>query len=144
MDRHLQNVLHIRKSNAYNIQEYTKSYFFVSLQICPNGFVSFTDANMQNWPFTIGTLNTQKDATFIAPYWSRIDLPAFTSGDSKVRYNGYHKDFNHNANVFNKVNQDVRTFKGDNRFEATWVSVVTWENVEPFDAGSFGGVSIYI
>jgi hypothetical protein len=97
---------------------------------------------MQNWPFTVGTLNTQRDATFIAPYWSRVNLPGFTSGDSKVRYNGYHKDFNNNANVFNKVNQDVRTFKGDNSFEATWASVITWENVQPFDTGTFGGVSI--
>jgi hypothetical protein len=95
---------------------------------------------MQNWPFTIGTLNTQKKSSFIAPYWSRVNLPAFSSGESKVRYNGYHKDFNNNANVFNKVNQDVRTFKGDGSFEATWVSVITWEDVQPFDAGSFGGV----
>lgn len=117
---------------------------FVSYQICPNGFVSLSDPNMQNWPFTIGTLSTQRDSTFIAPYWSRVNLPAFTSGDSRVRYNDYHKDFNYNANVFNKVNQDVRTFKESNSFEATWVSVITWEDVQPFDAGSFGGVSITI
>ncbi|CAB4007771.1 mucin, partial, partial [Paramuricea clavata] len=112
---------------------------FTKMFICPNGLISFTDPNMQNWPFTLGTLSTQRDSTFIAPYWSRVNLPGFTSGDSKVRYNGYHKDFNNNANVFNKVNQDVRTFKGDNSFEATWVSVITWENVQPFDTGTFGG-----
>ena len=95
---------------------------------------------MQNWPYTIGTLNSQRDATFLAPYWSRVNLPGFTSGTSKVRYEGYHKDFNYDANVFDKINQDVRTFKGDASFEAKWASVITWENVQPFDAGSFGGV----
>ena len=95
---------------------------------------------MQNWPFAIGTLSTQRDASFLAPYWSRVNLPGFTGGTSKVRYNGYHKDFNYDANVFDKTSQDVRSFKGDDSFEVTWASVITWENVQPFDAGSFGGV----
>ena len=95
---------------------------------------------MQNWPFTIGTLSTQRSASFFAPYWSRVDLPSFASGNSRVHYRGYHKDFTEETDVFDKVNQDVRTFKGDDSFEATWVSVITWKNVEPFDAGNFGGV----
>lgn len=110
-------------------------------QICPNGFVSFTDRDIQNWPYTIGTLNTQRSSSFIAPYWSRIDMPSFTSGYSRVRYEGYHTEFNNDSTVFNKINQDVRTFLGNSSFDATWASVITWENVKPFDAGSFEEVS---
>ncbi|XP_028401634.1 mucin-like protein [Dendronephthya gigantea] len=116
---------------------------FTEMFICPNGFVSLSDPNMQNWPFTIGTLDTQRDSAFIAPYWSRVDLPAFTSGNSRVRYNDYHKDFSYDENVFTKVNEDVRKFNKNDSFEATWVSVITWEDVQPFDAGTFGGKNTF-
>ena len=95
---------------------------------------------MQNWPFNIGTLSSQQDSSFLAPYWSRVDLPAFKSGESKVRYRSYHKDINPRDQVFNRVNSDVRTFIGQDSFNATWVSVVTWENIKPHNSGDFGGV----
>lgn len=97
---------------------------------------------MQNWPYDIGTLQSQENSAFLAPYWSRVDLTAFASGESKVRFNSYHTDFNDNTEVFDSVNRDVRSFTGKSDFAASWAAVVTWENVKPHDAGDFGGVSI--
>lgn len=116
-----------------------KGNYYQEMFICPNGFIGLTDENMQNWPFNMGTLPSQENSAFLAPYWSLVDLSAFQSGKSKVRFNSYHTVFKDNTQVFNRVNNDVRLFTGSNDFTASWAAVITWQDVEPQNAGNFGG-----
>lgn len=84
----------------------------------------------------------QFDPAF-APYFARTDLPAFETGASKVRFKSYHinVDFS-NTVVLDRVNADVRAYTGETDFNATWASVITWENIKPDSSGDFGGVRI--
>lgn len=105
--------------------------------------IRFNDDVYQIWPYNYGTLSRQLFDPSLSPYWSRVDLNAFgTAADSsKVLFQTYHIDRNPRPVVFDKVNTDVRLFTGSD-FEATWVSVVTYKNIRPFDrvARNFGGV----
>ena len=87
----------------------------------------------------------QSDDPSLSPYWSLVDLNAFGTApnSSKVRFQTYHTDTNPRPVVFDKVNMDVRAFTERNDFEATWVSVVTYQNIRPHDrvARGFQGVS---
>jgi hypothetical protein len=111
--------------------------------------IRFNDGFYQNWPYNYGTRpGTQSVDPSLSPYWARVDLSAFGASpdDSKVRFATYHNDTNPEQVVFDKVNEDVREFTGRNDFEATWVSVVTYENIRPHDRlqNNYEGVCILL
>jgi hypothetical protein len=110
--------------------------------------IKFNNNFYQNWPFNFGTLGMQSEDISFAPFWARVDLTAFgtSAGDSKVRFASYHKDTNPRQVVFDKVNDDVRGFTGRIDFQATWVSVITFENIRPHDRVQRGyeGVCIFL
>ena len=111
--------------------------------------IRFNDNFYQNWPQNYGTRpDVQSLDPSLSPFWARVDLFAFGTSpdDSKVRFATYHKDTNPRTVVFDKVNEDVRGFTGRNDFEATWVSVVTYENIRPHnrEANNYEGVCIFV
>lgn len=122
---------------------YVEIIFHFFLQICPNGEIQFEDGVYQNYPYNYGTRPEQRTYPSVSPYWSQVDLSAFATGESKVRFASYHIDTNPRAVVFNKVNQDVKGFTNRPDFEATWVAVVTFEDIRPHDRTirGFKGVS---
>ena len=98
--------------------------------------IRFTNNVYQNWPYNYGTLRNQLNDPSLSPYWSLVDLDAFgtAANSSKVRFQTYHNVTNPRPVVFDKVNMDVRrAFTERNDFEATWVSVVTYQNIRPHD-----------
>ena len=108
--------------------------------------IRFRDGFYQNWPVNYGLFRQQRRDPSLSPFWARVDLNAFgtSSDDSKVRFASYHNNTNRRQVVFDKVNDDVREFTGRTNFEATWVSVVTFENIRPHDRvqRNYEGVSV--
>ncbi|XP_028400186.1 LOW QUALITY PROTEIN: mucin-like protein [Dendronephthya gigantea] len=124
-----------------------RGILYNTLYICPNGQIKFTNGFYQNYPFNYGSSGIQQDEDpSVSPYWSRVNVRAFGAGprDSKVRFASYHKDRNPSPVVFDKVNQDVAEFTGRS-FIATWVSVVTYENIRPADSTqrNYGGLNTF-
>ena len=76
----------------------------------------------------------------LAPYWSNVDCrSSFINGRSKVFYHVY-SDSQEGSNVtLSEASADVkklhnRPFAKD--FNASWVLVVTWEKLRPYNVAS--------
>ena len=100
----------------------------------------FKDGTYQNWPRPFGIPNTKQNLDpCLAPYWSRVDETSFEDGCSKVCYKKYEDS---NDEVFTTAANYGNTLLGRS-FTPEWVMVVTWKDLRPSEAGTFGGVSAY-
>ena len=73
----------------------------------------------------------------LAPYWSRIDRRvSFTNGPSKVFYHVYsNSTLGSNITLMKATNDVYRLLSRPlpTKFEASWVLVVTWEKLRPWE-----------
>ena len=72
----------------------------------------------------------------IAPFWATNDMYfAFRAGHSKVYYQVYEKAKESSFEILSMASKHVRLYDDTGKFsnfEATWVLVVTWENLCPY------------
>ena len=103
--------------------------------------IRFKDGNYQGWPYNFGTLSSQEDDSCIAPYWARIDKQSFVDGISFVFFKKYEDRDDDPRGVFTTAADYAKKLLDVNNYEPAWVMTVTWKDLRPLDAGTFGGVS---
>ena len=91
------------------------------------------------WPQRFGIYRWLRSNAFIAPFWARVEHAAFNTGNSKVYYHAYeqsNENTDQTSNILGLASRHVQNYTNDEKFrnfEATWVLVVTWVNVCPYD-----------
>ena len=91
------------------------------------------------WPQKFGIYRWLRSNAFIAPFWARVEHRAFNTGNSKVYYHAYeqsNQNTDQTSNILRLASRHVQDYTNDEKFrnfEATWVLVVTWVNVCPYD-----------
>ena len=91
------------------------------------------------WPQRFGVYRWLRSNAFIAPFWARVEHAAFNTGNSKVYYHAYeqsNQNTDQTSNILRLASRHVQNYTNDEKFrnfEATWVLVVTWVNVCPYD-----------
>lgn len=110
-------------------------YTFFILQVCPNGVIQFESERINRWPYKFGQRYWLRYDATLAPYWSNIDLVnSFVIGPSKVFYHIYSDSIPGSNTTLSVATADVMRLllrPLPTNFSATWVLVVTWENLRP-------------
>ena len=106
-----------------------------TLQVCPNGVVQFESERFNRWPYKFGQRYWLRYDPILAPYWSNIDLVnSFVTGPSKVFYQTYSVSDPGANTTLSMATADVMKLLSrplPTNFSASWVLVVTWENLRP-------------
>ncbi|XP_055860394.1 mucin-4-like [Biomphalaria glabrata] len=93
--------------------------------VLPNGAITFGKQARVWWPDLAYTVSIE--ANVLAPFWSYTN--PYSTGT--VYYQLYDKANSSSASVVSRATDEVREQYKLNKFNATWVLVATWENVEP-------------
>uniref|UniRef100_A0A2C9JE69 Cubilin n=1 Tax=Biomphalaria glabrata TaxID=6526 RepID=A0A2C9JE69_BIOGL len=98
-----------------------------NIWVSVNGFISLDSQFVSYIPRRL-PMNSQK---LLAVYWSDLELK---SGDvGEVYYQIYSKyGRKYDPNIFKKANEDVKSYTGDESYDATSVIVVTWSDMAPY------------
>ena len=116
-------------------------YFFLILQICRNGKIQLNYEWSFWWPQKFGVYRWFSNMAIIAPFWATTDeYLAFKAGYSKVYYHVYSQIRQNTvqsqtSNMLAMASQHVKLYDKSGKFtnfKATWVLVVTWENICPY------------
>ncbi|XP_078366622.1 mucin-like protein [Oculina patagonica] len=105
------------------------------LHICRNGLIQLNYEWSWWWPRKFGVYYWLRNMAVIAPFWATTDTYlAFRANHSKVYYQVYTPESNESsADILSMATEHVQRFTGNfTNFEATWVLVVTWENLCPY------------
>ena len=112
-------------------------FLLFKFQICQNGKIQTNNEWSLYWPRKFGVSYYIDKTGMFAPFWARSDqYQSFNSGISKVYYHIYDKtqsDRKQSSEILSLASKHVGQY-GDGRFAnftATWVLVVTWENLCP-------------
>ena len=116
------------------------AYLFFILQICRNGKIQLNYEWSFWWPRKFGVYRWFNNMAIIAPFWAKTDqYLAFKAGHSKVYYHVYEQIRQNTVQASNNVlamaSKDVQRYDNSGKFtnfQATWVLVVTWENLCPY------------
>ena len=112
-----------------------KVVFYFKFQICRNGIIQTSNKWSPQWPRKFGVSYYVDTIGMFAPFWARSDqYQSFKLGISKVYYHIYDKsqsDHDQTSEIFVLASKHVEQYGGGRiaNFEATWVLVVTWENL---------------
>ena len=110
-------------------------FSFPYQQICGNGVIQFDNERIKRWPRRFNANSPFRNRAMLAPYWSEVDTNlAFRNGPSKVFYHTYTTSDPGSRTVLLKATSDVSqliTTPLPTKFNASWVLVVTWENLRP-------------
>ncbi|XP_074618589.1 uncharacterized protein LOC141877470 isoform X2 [Acropora palmata] len=107
------------------------------LHICRNGIIQTNNKWSLQWPRKFGVSYYVDLIGMFAPFWARSDqYQSFKLGISKVYYHIYDKsqsDHAQTGEILALASKHVEQYGGGRfaNFEATWVLVVTWENLCP-------------
>ena len=102
------------------------------MQINTNGVVSFDEPVRQFTPDSFPL----ESSPIVAPFWADVDT---TRNDGRVHFRQ-----SVNPTLLSRASTDVRTHAaGFDTFQATWLLIVTWDNVTYFGGDDTTGVSQY-
>jgi len=113
----------------------------MTLQICRNGKIQLNYEWSWWWPQRFGVYRWFNNMAIIAPFWATADeYIAFKAGYSKVYYHVYEQVRQTTvesltSEVLTMASEHVQRYGKSGKFanfRATWVLVVTWENLCPY------------
>ena len=119
------------------VSEMQKSFYIFKFQICRNGIIQTNYKWSPQWPRKFGVSYYVDMIGMFAPFWARSDqYQSFKLGISKVYYHVYDKsqsDHDQTGEILALASKHVEQYEGGRfaNFTATWVLVVTWENLCP-------------
>jgi len=105
--------------------------------VCPNGVIQFERDRLNQRPYNFGQRYWLRYSKMLAVYWTRTDIGrSFKDGTSKVFYHVYSGQGA--SEVLREATSDVLSvfnvsLPQGKTFRATWVLIVTWENLRHFD-----------
>ena len=107
--------------------------FFV-LQICRDGKIQLNYEWSWWWPQKFGIYRWFRNVAVIAPFWATTDtFFAFKKHHSRVYYQIYEENKESSKDTLAMATKNVRQYiEGFSNFQASWVLVVTWENLCPY------------
>ncbi|XP_068679238.1 mucin-like protein isoform X1 [Montipora foliosa] len=127
------------KAPSLGFPFYGKRHY--KLYICPDGKIQLNLEWRWWWPQTFGAYRWFDNMAIMAPFWATIDdYWAFRDEYSHVYYQVYQRTV---QNTIQKAADEVLTLASEHvqlydrsggftQFQATWVLVVTWENLCPY------------
>ncbi|XP_074618591.1 uncharacterized protein LOC141877470 isoform X4 [Acropora palmata] len=123
------------KVHPYGLRFFASRHY--KLHICRNGIIQTNNKWSLQWPRKFGVSYYVDLIGMFAPFWARSDqYQSFKLGISKVYYHIYDKsqsDHAQTGEILALASKHVEQYGGGRfaNFEATWVLVVTWENLCP-------------
>ncbi|XP_044174744.1 uncharacterized protein LOC114975818 isoform X3 [Acropora millepora] len=123
------------KVHPYGLRFFASRHY--KLHICRNGIIQTNNKWSLQWPRKFGVSYYVDLIGMLAPFWARSDqYQSFKLGISKVYYHIYDKsqsDHDQTGEILALATKHVEQYGGGRfaNFEATWVLVVTWENLCP-------------
>ncbi|XP_067053673.1 fibrillin-2-like isoform X3 [Acropora muricata] len=123
------------KVQPYGLRFFGERHY--KLHICRNGIIQTKNKWSVQWPRKFGISYYVDTIGMFAPFWARSDqYQSFKSGISKVYYHIYDKsqsDHDQTSKILALASKHVEQYGGERfaSFTATWVLVVTWENLCP-------------
>ncbi|XP_022801634.1 protein sidekick-2-like [Stylophora pistillata] len=105
--------------------------------ICRNGLLQFDSQWLPWWPYNFGERWWLKKKAMLAPYWCLMDTDdSFViQGFSKVYYHVYSDSEPRSTGMLKMASSDTKRLLSTplpTAFEASWVLVVTWKNLRPY------------
>ncbi|XP_058949574.2 mucin-like protein isoform X2 [Pocillopora verrucosa] len=104
------------------------------LHICRDGKIQLKYEWSWWWPQKFGIYRWFRNMAVIAPFWATTDTYfAFKKNHSRVYYQVYEESKESSSNILDMAAKHVQNYtEGFSNFQASWVLVVTWENLCPY------------
>jgi len=100
--------------------------YFVIAQANVNGYISFNDGAIENFPSLVPTSKHM----VVSAFWNKIDITKSDGGNVYFRPSTKHTDLK-------KASMQIRNEYTDQQdYEASWVLVVTWYKVPYYSQGN--------